>query len=351
MRSSGWLVSGGLRAWAVGMGPGAVAGPAARPLSWRAALGVAVLASATLLAGCGGGGTESGTSPAAAAAAAAELAAAESRRAVTAAAADAARPAADRARDASEKPVDVLSFFGVGPGMKVVQLFGGDGYVTELLAHAVGPQGVVYVTRLDDDSRLARLGNVREVQDVAAEVPANSVDRVIIVAGYHQAVNMGIDRALLIGGTITALKAGGVVGIVDHSAQPGSRERDVGTLHRIEQGFVVEEMTGLGFAPVGQLDVLRNRGDNRTRMDTDESIVGRTDRFVLKFIRPAGIKAPLVEVVPVRNEIIEAGMPGGIDGTSGSAAVQEVVDDVHGRIDAYGDAVTTGQRPVAEPTE
>jgi predicted methyltransferase len=309
-----------------------------------------LLALAGCLAGCGGDAADA-VDPASpeAIAQAAQVAAEESRRAVAAAVAEPSRPAADRARDAQEKPVEVLSFLGVGPGMKVLQLFADDGYVTELLSHAVGPQGVVYVTRLEDATRAARLGNVKLVQDANREVPTDSIDRVLIVAGYHQAVNMDIDRTVLLGGTIAALKAGGVLGIVDHSAQPGSRGRDVGTLHRIDQAFVVEEVRALGFLPVGQLDVLRNRGDNRTLMHTDEAIIGRTDRFVLKFVRPAGLKPPMVEIVEEKHELIEPGMPGGIDGTSGSAAVQEVVEDVRGRIDAYGDAVTAGQRPVEEP--
>ncbi len=303
-----------------------------------------------LLSACGGSGADDAqqASPEAIARAA-QVAVEDSRRAVAAAVAAPARPAADRAQDALQKPVEVLSFFGIGPGMKVVQLFADDGYYTELLAHAVGPQGVVYVTRLADATRAARFGNVKVVQDAAREVPAASIDRVVVISGYHQAVNMDIDRSLLLGGLIAALKVEGVLGIVDHSAQPGSRGRDVGILHRIDQALVVEEVRGLGFLPVGQLDALRNLGDDRTRMDMDDAIVGRTDRFVLKFTRPAGLQAPVVELVEEKHELIEAGMPGGIDGTSNSATVQEVVQDVRGRIDAYGDAVTAGQRPVEEP--
>ncbi len=268
-----------------------------------------------------------------------------SQQAVATAVADLGREGPDRRRDALDKPIAVLGFMGVAPGMKVLQLFAGDGYLTEILARAVGPQGVVYVTRLQNDARLASLGNVRVVTEVGTQVPADSLDRVIIADAYHMAVNMGLDRRVLLGEAITALKAGGVLGIVDYSALPDSRDRDVGTLGRIDQAFVLHEVTTLGFIAMGQSNALRTMADDRTLLSNDESLSGHPDRFVFKFNRPAGITAPVVEATAQLNEIIEPGMPGGVDGIT-NAPVQDRVEDVRGRIDAYGDAVTKGQRPV-----
>ena len=55
-----------------------------------------------------------------------------------------ARPAADRESDASRQPAQVMTFFGVKPGMKVADLWAGGGATTELLARIVGPTGKVY---------------------------------------------------------------------------------------------------------------------------------------------------------------------------------------------------------------
>ena len=44
-----------------------------------------------------------------------------------AAVADTSRPEADLARDAGRKPADVLEFFGIAPGMSVLDLFSGGG--------------------------------------------------------------------------------------------------------------------------------------------------------------------------------------------------------------------------------
>ena len=269
-----------------------------------------------------------------------------SQRAIAAAVAATDRTAEDRRQDATDKPVAVLGFMGLAPGMKVLQLFAGDGYLTEIIARTVGPQGMVYVTRLQNEARLASLSNVRVVTEVGATVPANSLDRVLIADSYHIAVNMGLDRRVLLGEAITALKTNGALGIIDYSAMPESRDRDVGTLGRIDQAFVLEEVTDLGFVAIGQSNALRTMADDRTLLSNDESLGGRADRFVFKFNRPAGISAPAVEATTQLNELIEPGMPGGVDGIT-NAPVQDRVEDVRGRIDAYGDAVTKGQRPVA----
>ena len=49
----------------------------------------------------------------------------------------------DREQDSGRKPAEVLEFFGVQPGMSVLDLYAGAGYFTELLAAVVGPAGRV----------------------------------------------------------------------------------------------------------------------------------------------------------------------------------------------------------------
>src|SRR6266849_9695053 len=55
------------------------------------------------------------------------------------------RPAADKELDAGRRPEQILAFLGIKPGMKVADLWAGGGYMTELLARAVGPSGKVYL--------------------------------------------------------------------------------------------------------------------------------------------------------------------------------------------------------------
>src|SRR4051812_32472823 len=51
------------------------------------------------------------------------------------------RSEADRELDGGRHPAETLTFFGIGPGMKVGEVAAGGGYTTELLARAVGPSG------------------------------------------------------------------------------------------------------------------------------------------------------------------------------------------------------------------
>ena len=54
------------------------------------------------------------------------------------------RSDADRKNDVRRKPVELLAFTGVRPGMTVLDVSSGGGYTTELLARAVAPGGRVY---------------------------------------------------------------------------------------------------------------------------------------------------------------------------------------------------------------
>jgi len=67
-----------------------------------------------------------------------------SRSQIEAIVAGADRSDADRRNDVRRKPVEMLSFIGVRPGMVVLDVFAGGGYTSELLARAVAPGGRVY---------------------------------------------------------------------------------------------------------------------------------------------------------------------------------------------------------------
>ncbi len=137
------------------------------------------------------------------------------------------RPAADKARDASRKPEQMMAFFGIKPGMKVADLWAAGGYTTELLARIVGPTGKVYSQNIAFPAKFkdaekawkARtsepgLSNVVEVTkpfdspDVLP-VPPGSLDAVLINLNYHDLVARGFDRSKLNAAVFKALKPGG----------------------------------------------------------------------------------------------------------------------------------------------
>jgi predicted methyltransferase len=56
--------------------------------------------------------------------------------------------------------------------------------------------------------------------------------------------------------------------------------------HRIDPAVVRRDFVAAGFEPDGESDVLRNRADDYDLSVFDAAVVGRTDRFVLRFRKP-----------------------------------------------------------------
>jgi predicted methyltransferase len=213
-----------------------------------------------------------------------------------------ARPAADRELDSSRKPEQILAFFDIKPGMKVADLWAGGGYTTELLARTVGPTGKVYSQNMEFPTRFQKaaalwqarpkepgIANVVEITKPfdspdLLPVPPGSLDAVIIDMNYHDMVGRGFNRDNINRAVFAALKPGGIYGLVDNSAKPGTGAQDANTLHRIDENFEVGEIEKAGFRLVATSDVLRNPNDPRTQPFW--KINHTQDRFVLKFVKP-----------------------------------------------------------------
>jgi predicted methyltransferase len=215
------------------------------------------------------------------------------------------RSADDRALDAGRHPDRLLAFFGIAPGMRVAELGAGGGYTAELLARTVGASGKVFaqnskfiLERFAEkpwSERLAKpvMANVvrvdRELDDPLPP-DAKNLDAVLIVLFYHDSVWMKVDRDKLNRAVFSALKAGGMYGVVDHSARPGTGTSDSETLHRIEEKVVRDEVTRAGFVLDGEGDFLKNPSDARDWNASPRKAGerrGTSDRFVLRFKKPS----------------------------------------------------------------
>lgn len=218
--------------------------------------------------------------------------------------ANSARPAEDRARDENRKPAEVLEYFGIVPGMHVLDIFAGGGYYSEILSYIVGPEGRVTLFNNGGwdgfagagvQERLAgdRLPNVVSAVAEPAEMDfaPNSFDAALFVLGFHDLyyVDQGwpaIDAGPFMEKIFASIKPGGILGIVDHAAEPGVSVAVANTLHRIDPGIIRVDMSKAGFEYVGESDVLRNPNDNRNIPMSDPSVRGMTDRVVMKFRKP-----------------------------------------------------------------
>jgi predicted methyltransferase len=216
------------------------------------------------------------------------------------------RPPADLERDAGRKPDQVLAFFGVTPGMAVLDMFSGGGYYSEIVANLVGPEGRVvahsnaaYLKFVGDEfeARYAdqRLPNVTVLmaENNELELAPAQFDAVLMVLSFHDTYWVSpednwpeIDRPALNAELFAALKPGGVLGVIDHQAIPGSSGETGGTVHRIDRAIVVRDLELAGFVLESESDLLRNPDDDHRLGVFDPSSRGKTDRFVLKFRKP-----------------------------------------------------------------
>ena len=222
------------------------------------------------------------------------------------AAANEGRTEADRARDAGRKPAEVLEFFGIQPGMTVLDMYSGGGYYTEMLSHIVGPEGSViahsnqaYAGFVGEEAtnRYAnnRLGNVEILMAENNELalPNASFDAIMMVLAYHDIYYVDpdngwpeIDGPRFVETLYNGLRPGGILAVVDHSAAPGSPSETGNTLHRIDPDIVTAELEAAGFVLEAKSDVLRNMDDDHSVNMGAPEVRGKTDRFVFRFRKP-----------------------------------------------------------------
>ena len=195
------------------------------------------------------------------------------------------RSEADRALDAGRHPAEMLAFFRVAPGMNedivvyaqnskfILERFAAKPWAERLAKPVMKP-----VVRVD-----------REFDDPLPP-EARGLDAVFMVLFYHDTVWLKVDRAQMNKAIFAALKAGGVFAVVDHSAKAGTGLADVQTLHRIDEQTLKGEIEQAGFELAAEGDFLRNPGDARDWNDSPTAAAerrGTSDRFVLKFVKPA----------------------------------------------------------------
>lgn len=216
------------------------------------------------------------------------------------------RSDADRKADLYRKPEAMLAFSQIKPGQIVLDVFAGGGYYSELLAHAVGASGRVdafnnkayldwvggqLAARLENN----RLANVRRLDTEVDELQlvGNRYDLILASMALHDTyyANPGegwpaMDRPALFKKLFQALKPGGVLVVIDHSARDGRGSQDSKPLHRIEEGTLRRDLEQVGFHFDAASDALRNPRDDRSLSSFDPRIRFQTDRFVLRFKRP-----------------------------------------------------------------
>lgn len=249
-----------------------------------------------------------------------------------------------KARYQHRHPKETLMFYGIEPGMTVVDTLPGVPWYSGILSEYLGPEGRVIGANFSLEQRSAMGGryateeyqaeNATWPETWAAERNAEreddeapfdaffygslpedmegAADVVLMVRAAHH-----FNRTEEAGGFFTeavedayaVLKPGGVLGIVQHRAPEGnSDEWAVGNNGYIKQSYVIDFVTDNGFEFVESSEINANPGDQPTEDDfvwrlppslgttrdheTDEAqaelraqlqAIGESDRMTLKF--------------------------------------------------------------------
>jgi len=297
-----------------------------------AAVVTAVVAMATALGGCGAPRSKP-AAPASAPAAAPAVPPASGTLprsdAATLAALDAVlagahRSDANRARDLWRHPRETLAFFGIRADMTVMEIWpGAGGWYTEVLAPLLRDHGRYIAAGWDPSSESkfvqdgirsfqAKLAGNPALYDrtqvtalqypgALTPVPPGSVDLVVTFRNLHNW--MARDEApAMLQAIFTALKPGGILGIVDHRADPNAAVDPKARTGYVNEQYAIGLVQAAGFVLVASSEINANPRDTRDydlgvwtlpptwRLgDKDReryAAIGESDRFTLKFAKP-----------------------------------------------------------------
>jgi predicted methyltransferase len=235
----------------------------------------------------------------------------------------------EKARDADRHPVAALEFWGLKPGMTILEIQPGGGWWTEILApYARINKGEFYATaadiadpglsegakkgRADFEAKYANAAVYGKVNLVnwgakAEPLPANKFDFVLLARALHNWARQGTVDANL-AKIYNSIKPGGVLGIEQHRA-PVSQEASVNNGYVTEQS-VIDAATKAGFKLDGKSEINANPKDTKDHPfgvwtlppvrqsaesgkpadpsfdHTKYDAIGESDRMTLRFVKP-----------------------------------------------------------------
>lgn len=205
------------------------------------------------------------------------------------------RPAEDKARDGSRRPLQVLQYLGIDAGMTVVDVAAGEGWFTEVLSAGVGPEGRVIMQagqrmlpqQAQLQARAERLGNVTVTFEETWGLGMDGQADVAITAmSLHDNLNLrgeeGVTRFLR--GIYDSLKPGGILGVIDHIGNDSGSDNLA--LHRIPIDRARVLIQQNGFIILSESNMLRNNVDDHTLSNGAPELGRNTDQFFFKVMKP-----------------------------------------------------------------
>ena len=229
------------------------------------------------------------------------------------------------ARDVYRHPAETLRFFGLRPDQTVVEIWPGRGWYMEILAPYLRDKGKYYAAieapdvagaskEAKDDAALLRqriaddkahFGKVivTELQppQLTEICPPGSADVVLTFRNVHNWIDKGDEQAQF-QAFFKALKPGGVLGVVEHRAKPGTSLEDMHKSGYVDEAYVKKLATAAGFRFDAESPINDNPKDTKdypegvwalpptlTLGDKDRAkylAIGESDRMTLRFVKP-----------------------------------------------------------------
>jgi predicted methyltransferase len=207
-------------------------------------------------------------------------------------------------RDRNRRPVETLEFFGLRDDMKVIELLPGGGWYTKLLAPVMADNGEFYVAlgtgrvkeRVLNQDGFEHVNVVAEGAKIYRPdgsrfyvleldgLGVEDADMVLTFRNYHNFAAEG--RAAMNRAAYEALKPGGVYAVVDHSRRHMEQDSNENR-RRVDPVLAIREIEAAGFEFVDFTD-LHFRPDDELRYEVGrKTVTGNTDRWTLKFRKPA----------------------------------------------------------------
>jgi predicted methyltransferase len=242
------------------------------------------------------------------------------------------RSAEPRARDAYRWPADTLAFWGLKPGMTVVEIDpGAEAWWTEILAPYAARTGGRFVAgyadlgaptvsdaakkaRTDFETRFGadpRYGQVRAVNfgmTSGLGMEAGSADMILVARAFHNWSRAGrTDRYM--SEFFRVLKPGGILAVEQHRAPDGSDWQKTAPTGYVPESYVIDAAQKAGFQLEARSELNANARDTRDhpfgvwtlppirrteqagRTLTAEErarydAIGESDRMTLRFRKP-----------------------------------------------------------------
>ncbi len=234
------------------------------------------------------------------------------------------RSHANRMRDEYRHPTETLAFFEVEPCHTVVEIWPGAGWYTEVLAPVLRSCGALYAAHFDPNSDIGyyqkslaaykeKLAEYPRIYDAVVlsvlqppkftrMISPGTADRVLTFRNVHNWLKAGTAEAVF-ASSFEALKPGGVLGVVEHRAKPGTSDEDMIRSGYVTEQKVIELATKAGFQLAARSEINANPLDDADhpkgvwtlppslRLGDEDRMkylaIGESDRMTLKFVKPA----------------------------------------------------------------